>query len=207
LLVFGSDFARFSSVLIGGSGGHYLPCSCFSGGSDLVCLFWWFATATLSVLCFILFVCTVYLRIVRFLITRKGCLISNVLDSSLDLCSNMFALGFRLGWCPHCFLILWCFRSVEICRSQGVWSASFPATFVLYQSLWLCLDCCARKSFYVYCSVHGVVGTWIMVTCWRLINSPVSNPFWFCWCSLLFFFFNLVSRPYAGLLGFTREKC
>jgi hypothetical protein len=68
LLVFGSDFTLCSSVLIGGSGGHRLPCSCFDFlVSGLICSIRWFGSATPTVLCFILFVCTVYLCIVRFL--------------------------------------------------------------------------------------------------------------------------------------------
>ncbi|PNY05404.1 hypothetical protein L195_g001855 [Trifolium pratense] len=45
--------------------------------------------------------------------------------------------------------------SIEICKSQGIKPTSTPApTSYLSQSLWYCLDCYARKSYYACCFVH-----------------------------------------------------
>ncbi|KAK2399474.1 hypothetical protein QL285_049282 [Trifolium repens] len=63
------------------------------------------------------------------------------MDSSLDLGSVTSVLGFGLCWlsCALCFSVF--FRSVEICRSQGL---GFPPLF-------------ARKSFYACCLFRGLL--------------------------------------------------
>jgi hypothetical protein len=111
-------------------------------------------------------------------------LLTNVLDSFLDtgsyVCSRLpFVFGF----------VLWCSRSVEICRFQGVRSTSNPASSSYpSQSLWLCLDCFARKSVMPVALCKGLL---VRGSLSVLAVDPFASlePFFYpCWLSLFIFF-------------------
>jgi len=58
--------------------------------------------------------------------------------------------------------ILWCSRSVEIYRLQGVMSAS---TLVIM-----------LERAFMFADIQGAVGTWISIPRWRSIHSPILKP-------------------------------
>jgi hypothetical protein len=83
-------------------------------------------------------------RLVLF--TRKGCVISNVLDSSLDLSSNTSVLGFWLYWCS---CVLWFSVAPGLLRSAGLKGSGLPPLqlhLLFRPSPRDCdLDCCSKE--------------------------------------------------------------
>lgn len=67
------------------------------------------------------------------LLARKGCLVTNVLDLSFDLGLNTFVLVKPVMLVFLCSSIIWCPKSVEICRSQGV-KSTFTLALASYPS-------------------------------------------------------------------------
>jgi hypothetical protein len=106
------------------------------------------------------------------------------------------------------FSFLWCSRSVEICRSQGVRSASIPVP-ASYPSmfLWLFSDCLVRKNFNACCLFRGLLARGSCSVLAVVPFAKIWTLFYFGDALTLHIFCNLVSRPYAGSLSCARDEC
>jgi hypothetical protein len=91
------------------------------------------------------------------LFTRKVCVVSTGLDTSDDLGLITSVLGFRLFWCSCTF---WFSDVSGLLRSAGFKASSLPPlrlSSCLSQSLWLCLDCFARKNICLLLLFRGLL--------------------------------------------------
>lgn len=91
--------------------------------------------------------------------TRKGhVIVIDVLDSSLDLSSYAFFRTVVFGG------MIFRFSDIpDLLRSAGFDESCLP-------SLWFC-----SKELFALVFYHEVVGTWILIQCWRSIHSPYLN--------------------------------
>jgi len=117
----------------------------------------------------------------------------------------------EIGWqeTGPCFMVVRFRKSERVCYKNSKGSGSFNPKESCYwhiglipQSEFLRVAC--SKDLFMLVIVQGVVGTWILIPCWRLIHLPSLHFNYSLQCSLfILFFFKLVSRPYACLLGCT----
>lgn len=106
----------------------------------------------------------------------EGMLVTNVLNSSLDLGSNTSETGsVVLLW-----LILWCFR--HMLKSAGLKSLGLPLNrFVLFSISVPVIDLGVFGSKELLCPLRCSGGWWYvdLIPCWRSIHSPTLKPFRF----------------------------
>jgi len=111
---------------------------------------------------------------VWFSLTWKSCLV-NVLDTSLDLGSNTSILWNRLSWCS----CAWLTGVSGLLRSACIKTSGMPPLrywLLLHLSLVIVRGLLCSKELLCLLLVDRVVGTWILIPCWRSIHSPILNP-------------------------------
>jgi len=92
----------------------------------------------------------------------------NVLNSSHNLGSSAFCNRCVGGSVIDSMMFQVCWDLQVLSRQTNLHSS----TVFFFVSVLVDVECYARKSYYVCCFVHEVVGTWILKLCWRLIHSP-----------------------------------
>ncbi|PNX78807.1 hypothetical protein L195_g034788 [Trifolium pratense] len=97
--------------------------------------------------------------------------------------------------------------SVEIYRSQGIWFASIRHRLLIRLSLYDCVWTALFERTFMPAACLG--GCWYVDLGSVLAVDPfaILKPFLILVDAHSSFFCNLISRPYAGSLGCTRDEC